>query len=98
MGTRLWLQGRSGPQSKPGDIISSTVLDSRLGPVRQTYAGTKEFPPIARAYTEVSQTARETGLLRRTPWFYGTVGLAIALAFGGAITGFILLGDSWFQL
>jgi fatty acid desaturase len=41
---------------------------------------------------------RETGLLRRAPWFYLLVGAAIAVAFGGAITGFILLGDSWFQL
>jgi len=41
---------------------------------------------------------RETGLLRRARWFYILVGAAIAVAFGGAITGFILLGDSWFQL
>ena len=41
---------------------------------------------------------RETGLLRRSPVFYLTAGIAIALGFGGAITGFILLGDSWFQL
>lgn len=41
---------------------------------------------------------RESGLLRRTPWFYAMVGGAIALGFGGAITGFVLLGDSWFQL
>ncbi|WP_245836398.1 fatty acid desaturase family protein [Paramicrobacterium agarici] len=71
---------------------------STLGPVRQTYAGTDSFPPIARAYKEVSQVARETGLLRRAPWFYAIVGAAIAVAFGGAVTGFILLGDSWFQL
>ncbi|MFC8680583.1 fatty acid desaturase family protein [Microbacterium ureisolvens] len=79
-------------------IISSTVLEPRLGPVRQTYAGTTEFPPMARAYTEVSQVVRESGLLARTPWFYAIVGLAVALGFGGAITGFVLLGDSWFQL
>jgi len=36
--------------------------------------------------------------MARTPWFYGIVGLVIALAFGGAITGFILLGDTWYQL
>lgn len=71
---------------------------SRLGPVRQTYAGTETFPPMTRAYSQVSQVARELGLYRRTPWFYGAVGAAIALGFGGAITGFILLGDSWFQL
>lgn len=41
---------------------------------------------------------RETGLLRRTPWFYAMVGVALALGFGGAVTGFILLGDTWYQL
>jgi len=38
------------------------------------------------------------GLLRRSPVFNILNGLAIAACFGGAITGFILLGDSWFQL
>lgn len=71
---------------------------ARLGPIRQTYAGTAEFPPVARAYTQVSQVVRELGLLRRTPWFYTAVGAAIAVGFGGAITGFIVLGDSWLQL
>jgi len=46
----------------------------------------------------VSQVARESGLLARTPWFYAFVGLLIALGFGGAVTGFVLLGASWFQL
>ena len=41
---------------------------------------------------------KETGLLARTPWFYSILGTVLALALGGAITGFILLGDSWFQL
>lgn len=53
---------------------------------------------MARAYKDVSQVVRETGLMRRTPVFYSLVAAAIALGFGGAITGFILLGDSWFQL
>lgn len=38
------------------------------------------------------------GLLRRSPLFYSLTGVLIALGFGGAITGFILLRDSWFQL
>ena len=46
----------------------------------------------------MSQVVRESGLLARTRWFYGLVGTALALALGGCITGFILLGDSWFQL
>lgn len=71
---------------------------SVLGPVRQTYAGEASFPPIARAYTQVSQVVKELGLLRRTPWFYAMVGGAILLGMAGCVAGFILLGDSWFQL
>lgn len=79
-------------------FIASTIVESRLGPVRQTYSGTKEFPPITKAYTELSQVVRESGLLVRTPGFYALVGTAVALGFAGCVTGFILLGDSWFQL
>jgi len=78
--------------------ITAVAPESRLGAVRQTYARAENFPPVARAYTEVSQVVRETGLLARARWFYALVGTAIALAFGGAITGFILLGDTWYQL
>ncbi|WP_428838655.1 fatty acid desaturase family protein, partial [Microbacterium testaceum] len=74
------------------------MVESRLGPVRQTYSGTTEFPPIAKAYTELSQVVRESGLLVRTRVFYALVGSALVLAFAGCIAGFVLLGDSWFQL
>lgn len=53
---------------------------------------------MAHAYKQVSQVVRETGLLRRATWFYIAVAAGIVLALGGAVTGFILLGDSWFQL
>lgn len=53
---------------------------------------------MAKAYTQLAQVVRETGLLRRTPWFYRGVVALLVLAFGGAVTGFILLGDSWYQL
>jgi len=78
--------------------MATIAPPARLGPVRQTYAGRETFPPIARAYTQVAEVIRETGLLRRAEWFYALVGTAILLGLGGAITGFILLGDSWFQL
>ncbi|MDN3497067.1 acyl-CoA desaturase [Planococcus sp. APC 4015] len=71
---------------------------STLGPVRQTYSDQTSFPPIGRAYTQVSQVVKETGLLARTPWFYLMIGGLVAAGFGGVVTGFILLGDSWFQL
>jgi fatty acid desaturase len=53
---------------------------------------------MARAFTQVSQVVRETGLLRRAHVFYALVGAGILVALGGAVTGFLLLGDSWFQL
>lgn len=65
---------------------------------RPTRANSGDFPPIARAYTQVSQTVRDAGLLRRAYWFYALVAGAILVALGGAVTGFILLGTSWFQL
>jgi fatty acid desaturase len=79
-------------------VVATTSPTSTLGPVRTTYATTKDFPPVAKAYTQVSQVVKETGLLRRAPLFYALVGAAIVLGFAGAITGFLLLGDSWFQL
>lgn len=78
--------------------IQATQNLDGLGPVQPTRARAGDFPSIGRTYSQVSQLVRETGLLRRTPWFYRLVGIAIALAFGGAVTGFILLGQSWFQL
>ncbi|WP_353809586.1 fatty acid desaturase family protein [Agromyces sp. SYSU T00194] len=55
-------------------------------------------PNIPQSYTALSQVVRESGLLARTPWFYGAVlgGLVVALVAAGF--GFWLLGDSWFQL
>ncbi|WP_338067943.1 fatty acid desaturase family protein [Microbacterium sulfonylureivorans] len=79
-------------------IIATVALEATLGPVRQTYADSKSFPPITKAYTEVSNVVKETGLLRRAPLFYAAVGVALILAFGGIVTGFILLGDTWYQL
>ncbi|MBA8817605.1 fatty acid desaturase [Microbacterium halimionae] len=71
---------------------------AQLGPIRQTYAGTDTFPHLTRAYTEVSKVTRETGLLKRARGFYALVGGILAICLAGCVTGFILLGDSWFQL
>lgn len=68
------------------------------GPIRHTYSGNAEFPPMTRAYKEVLHVVRDMGLLRRTPVFYTLVAAALLLGFAGCITAFLLLGDSWFQL
>ena len=49
-------------------------------------------------YSALLRVIRDAGLLRRRTGFYYLVFSAITLALGGAITGFILLGDSWYQL
>lgn len=62
------------------------------------YADADTFPPMAKAFTELSQKVRGQGMLSRTPWFYLACGIGLTLALAGCITGFLLLGDSWFQL
>lgn len=58
----------------------------------------EDFPPVAHAFLKLSTIVQEGGLLGRTPWFYTFLGAGIAAGFGGAITGFLLLGHSWLQL
>ena len=78
--------------------MATTHTLSGLGPVLPTRARATDFPPIARSYSNVSEVVREAGLMRRATWFYALTGALVLLAFGGAVTGFILLGNSWFQL
>ena len=80
----------------PSTLLAQPL--SALGPLRPTRSSQADFPPIARAYIEISRTAKEQGLLRRTPVFYASVGAAILVALAGAIAGSIQLGPSWFQL
>ncbi len=86
---------RSGRQAD-GIAISSPSF--ALGTIRETRPRTGDAPHPTRTFTQLSQTVRETGLLRRAGWFYTLLGAGLLLAFGGAVAGFILLGDSWFQL
>jgi fatty acid desaturase len=93
------------PQLKGSNRQESNISISQvektaatLGPVRQTYSGNADIPPMTHAYKQVSQVVRETGLLQRAGWFYIFVAAGLAVALGGLITGFVLLGDSWFQL
>lgn len=57
-------------------------------------------PPVnhvTRSFTGLATTVRDMGLLERSYGFYAGYGVALAVALGGVITGFVLLGDSWFQ-
>lgn len=52
----------------------------------------------ATGYSQLLNTVRDAGLLRKRRGFYISLFVALALGLGGAVTGFVLLGDSWFQL
>ena len=83
----------------PATTPTAAVLPTGTrGPLRHTITSADANPAVARAYTLVSRTVRERGLLGRTRWFYALVGSVLAIGFAAAATGFVLLGDSWFQL
>jgi fatty acid desaturase len=68
------------------------------GAIRKTVPRTSRAGDVTKSYTAVSHVVKETRLLDRTRWFYVALFSGLMLALGGAVTGFILLGDSWFQL
>jgi len=73
-------------------------LAATLGPIRSTTPrGAGVANPVS-SFTALLSDVKGAGLLARTRIFYVSVFTTLVLALGGAITGFILLGDSWFQL
>ena len=73
------------------------TLTSTLGPIRSTTARVAGSNPIS-TFSALLGDVKGKGLLARTRVFYVSVFTTLVLALGGAITGFVLLGDSWFQL
>lgn len=65
---------------------------------RPTVTRAMHTPHPTAAYSELLAAARDTGLLRKRRSFYLAVFGALVLALGGAVAGFVLLGDSWYQL
>lgn len=49
-------------------------------------------------FAPLLKRVKDAGLLRRSQVFYLSLLTTLVLALGGAIAGFVLLGDSWFQL
>jgi fatty acid desaturase len=53
---------------------------------------------VTQTYTALAGATRSRGLQSRTRWFYLTLFTGLVVTLGGAVTGLILLGDSWLQL
>ncbi|MFC5501783.1 fatty acid desaturase family protein [Lysinimonas soli] len=71
---------------------------SSLGAVRSTVPRVAGASSPISSYSQLLSTVRGAGLLERSKVFYASVFATLVVALGGAVTGFVLLGDSWFQL
>ncbi|MDR6972972.1 acyl-CoA desaturase [Leifsonia shinshuensis] len=74
------------------------MTTATLGPVRRTQARTGDRPSVTSTYNELLGRVRAEGLLERRRGFYITVFALLVAGLIGAGVGFVLLGDSWFQL
>jgi fatty acid desaturase len=73
-------------------------LTATLGPIRSTTPRVAGAANPISSFSALLSDVKGAGLLARTRIFYISVFTTLVLALGGAITGFLLLGDSWFQL
>jgi len=72
--------------------------DSTLGAVRTTTRRAADASTPISSYSGLLGAIRAAGLLERSRVFYYSVFATLVVALGGAITGFVMLGHSWFQL
>ena len=75
-----------------------TLLSATLGPIRNTIQRDPNAPSVINSYSVLLKSIKEAGLLRRTRGFYFALFALLVVALGGLMTGFIMIGDSWFQL
>lgn len=68
------------------------------GEIRLTKPRSGDGKSVTSSYTALMRTVREAGLLHRHRAFYFVLTGILVVAAAGAVTGFILLGESWFQL
>ncbi|MEH0110945.1 acyl-CoA desaturase [Tersicoccus sp. MR15.9] len=80
--------------------MSSGTLpaERRKGATSPTSRTTEQSSKLPNHFTAVSEIVRSQNLLRRAHGFYLTVAIVLGLALVAAITGSVLLGESWFQL
>ena len=76
--------------------MTSTTVDAGFRPT--TPRGDAPAIVSTGTYRELLRTIRSEGLLRRRRGFYIAIICILTFATIGAITGFVLLGQSWYQL
>lgn len=74
------------------------TLSSTLGPLRSTEPKDPNRKPLTNSYAALMKAVTQAGLMRKNPAFYILLFVGLSVALGGLITGFVLIGSSWFQL
>ncbi|XBH21466.1 acyl-CoA desaturase [Jonesiaceae bacterium BS-20] len=82
----------------PGVTISSTTLTPPSPQSPRSKPTRTRGTAGAANYTRIIAEIKAAGLLHRRTGYYITLFAILMALTGGLITGFILLGDSWFQL
>lgn len=74
-------------------------MTSGISPIRRTHTP-PGVPPesSAHAFTDLARIVKDAGLMRRRYGYYWTRLIGVPLAFAAAITLFIRIGDTWWQL
>ncbi|MCP3425152.1 acyl-CoA desaturase [Rothia sp. AR01] len=78
--------------AQPGNILEEKP---RLGASARRGVGAKA---ATSDFAALKTLVVDAGLLHRTPRFYTVMTSLLLLSLAGCITGFVLLGDSWYQL
>ena len=76
--------------------MSEAIAAPTVRIIRTRPGGDSKNP--ASEYSSLLHTVRNLGLLNRATGYYWVVFSILVTAFLGAAAGFVLLGDSWFQL
>ncbi|MGD8214814.1 fatty acid desaturase family protein [Aestuariimicrobium sp. Y1814] len=82
----------------PSSVAVPTRTAPPPGEALPHHRDASTFPKQLRAMVEVTNVARELGLMKKARWFYILLMSVLGLALAGCVAGFILLGQSWFQL
>ena len=69
-----------------------------MGPIRSTKPRIVGENLGTSTFAVLLKQIRGENLLKKQPGFYYLLFAILVLALGGTVTGFILLGESWFQL
>ncbi len=77
--------------------MSTQTAVPREGRIRPTTPRGEKTNPTTE-YSALLRSVRDAGLLKRRTGFYIGMFSTVVAAFLGATAGFVLLGDSWFQL